>query len=103
MRSSEDMDSMYEAVKAHAAGAFAPSTGVHVDATRRRLYIIKNDEEVSLGLTAQQALDLLAFLRDHEQQLTEFAAAARDIQEHGIPDGDTSDTSGTTGTTGMRV
>jgi hypothetical protein len=92
VRSSEDMDSMYESVKAYAAGAFAPSTGVRVDATRRRIYIIKNDEEVSLGLTAQQALDLLAFLRDHEQQLTEFAAAAQDIQEHGIP---TSSTGGT--------
>ncbi len=87
MRSSEDMDSMYDAVKAYAAGEFAPSTGIRVDATRRRIYIIKNDEEVSLGLTAQQALDLLAFLRDHEQQFTEFAAAAHDIQEHGIPDG----------------
>jgi hypothetical protein len=103
------MDSMYDAVKAYAAGEFAPSTGIRIDPRRRRIYIIKNDEEVSLGLTAQQALDLLAFLRDHEQQLTEFAAAAHDIQEHGIPDGgtsdtsDTSDTSGTSGTSGMRV
>ena len=89
MRSSADMDRMYDAVKAHAAGAFAPSTGVRVDATKRRIYIIKNEEEVSLGLTAQQALDLLAFLRGHEQQLTDFAAEARDILDHGIPDGDT--------------
>jgi hypothetical protein len=102
MRSSEDMDSMYDAVKAYAAGAFAPSTGIRVDPRRRRIYIIKNDEEVSLGLTAQQALDLLAFLRDHEQQLTEFAAAAQDIQEHGIPDGGTSGTSDASGTSDGR-
>jgi hypothetical protein len=47
------------------------------------------------ALTAQQALDLLAFLRGHEQLLTDFAAEARDIlEEHSIPDGDTSDTGG---------
>jgi hypothetical protein len=94
MRSSEDMDRMYDAVKARAAGEFAPSTGVRVDARRGRIYIIKNDEEVSLGLTAQQALDLLAFLRGHEQQLIEFAAEARDILVHGIPDGSIPDDSG---------
>jgi hypothetical protein len=88
MRSSEDMNHMYEEVKASAAGEFAPSTGVRIDATRRRIYVVKNNEEVSLGLTAQQALDLLAFLRSHEQQLRELAAQANDILEHGIPDGD---------------
>jgi hypothetical protein len=55
----------------------------------RGLHATTCDEEVSLGLTAQQALDLLAFLRSHEQQLRELAAQANDILEHGIPDGGT--------------
>jgi len=92
MRSSEDTDRMYdrlyEAVKARAAGDFAPGTGVRVDATKRRIYVVKNDDEVSLGLTAQQALDLLEFLREHEQLLARLAAEARAIHEQGIPDGD---------------
>jgi len=95
MRSAEDTDRMYdrlyEAVKDRAAGDFSPSTGVRVDATKRRIYVVKNDDEVSLGLTAQQALDLLEFLREHEPLLARFAAEACAIHEQGIPDGDVPD------------
>jgi hypothetical protein len=41
---SEDMNHMYEEVKASAAGEFAPSTGVRIDATRRRIYVVKNSQ-----------------------------------------------------------
>jgi hypothetical protein len=72
-----------DAIKSMRRGEFSPNTGWQVDAQRRRLYITKNEQEVTIGFTAEEAITLLDSIKQIEAQLRQWADETRQERAHG--------------------